>query len=123
MTKSLLILLAASLSLSAAAQSEPDQNPQFAVSREKYLKIADSLNRWHATTLQNTYKAYDWYEARAERRDSRRNNRQAVRLARAQRQSYYDPYAYSNPYYYNPYYNNSYNHYRGGRRSTWGFWW
>jgi hypothetical protein len=124
MTKSLLILLSASLSLSAAAQTEPDQNPQFAVSRDKYLKMADSINRWHATTLQNTYKAYDWYEAKMERRDTRRSNRQALRLARAQRGSYYDPYSYANPYYYDPYYNNNnYHRYRSGRRNNWGMWW
>jgi hypothetical protein len=120
MTKPLLILLAASLSLTAGAQTVPDQNPQFAVSREKYMKLADSITRWHATTLQNTYKAYDWYEAKMERRDARRNNRQAVRLARAQRSYYYDPYSYQNPYYYDPYYNNRS---RGGRRNNWGAWW
>jgi hypothetical protein len=121
MTKSLLILLAASLSFSAGAQTVADQNPQFAVSREKYMKMADSITRWHATTLQNTYKAYDWYEAKVERRDARRNNRQAVRLAHAQRGSYYDPYSYQNPYYYDPYY---YNHRsRSGRRNSWSNWW
>jgi hypothetical protein len=121
MTKSLLILLSTTLSLHAGAQTEPDQNPQYAVSREKYMKMADSITRWHATTLQNTYKAYDWYEAKMERRDARRQNRQAVRLARAQRSYYYDPYSYYNPYYYDPYYNN--NRYRSGHRNNHGLWW
>jgi hypothetical protein len=104
MTKSLLILLASALGITASAQTVPDQNPQFAVSRDQYMKMSDSITRWHATTLQNTYKAYDWYEAKIERRDSRRENRQAIRLARAQRYSYYDPYGYQQPYNYDPYY-------------------
>ncbi|RYD91204.1 MAG: hypothetical protein EOP50_14690 [Sphingobacteriales bacterium] len=112
MNRLLLVLLASAGSIAASAQAVPDQNPNFAVSRDKYLRSADSLTRWHSTTAQNTYKAYDWYEAREERRSARRNNRQAVRLARAQRSGwnnynpYYDPYN-NNSYYYNP---------RSGRR-------
>ena len=106
MNKALLILLGSAISLSAAAQSVPDQNPSFAVSRDKYLRMADSVTRWQSTTAQNTYKAYDWYEAREERRSSRRENRQSVRLARAQRSVYQDPYNY-NPYYYDNRYNRS----------------
>ncbi|RYY95762.1 MAG: hypothetical protein EOO11_15135 [Chitinophagaceae bacterium] len=104
-------------SLGAAAQTVPDQNPAFAVSREKYMRMADSITRWHSTTAHDTYKAYDWYEAREERRAARRNSRYAVRLARAQR---YDRGAYYDPYY------DSYNSYRGGRsayRYRRSYWW
>ena len=105
MNRLLLIMLASAGSLAAAAQTVPDQNPNFAVSRDKYLRMADSVNRWHSSTAQNTYKAYDWYEARAERRQARRDNRYAVRLARAQRPAYrwnYNPYYDDSYYYYNP---------------------
>lgn len=114
MNKLLLILLASGSALAASAQSVPDQNPAFAVSRDKYLRMADSLTRWHSTTAQNTYKAYDWYEAREERRQARRQNRYDVRLARAQNR-------YRN-WNYNPYYDNYFPSYyyspRYGRR-----WW
>ncbi|GAA4338643.1 hypothetical protein [Flaviaesturariibacter amylovorans] len=101
--------------VSAAAQAVPDQNPAFAVSREKYMRMADSITKWHSTTVHDTYKAYDWYEAREERRTERRNNRYAIRLARAQRVD--------RGYYYDPYFD-SYNY--GGRfgfRNRRSFWW
>ncbi|GAB4093427.1 hypothetical protein [Flaviaesturariibacter terrae] len=103
MNRLLLVLLASAPAFAASAQSVPDQNPNFAVSRDKYLKVADSVTRWHSTTMQNTYKAYDWYEAREERRSARRENRQAVRLVRAQRSRWnYNPYydSYNSSYYY-----------------------
>lgn len=113
MNKLLLLLLTGSLALSASAQTASDQNPNYAVSRDKYMRVADSVNRWHATTVQNTYKAYDWYEAKTERRDARLANRQAVRLARAQRSYRYDSY---DPYYYQPPYYSPYYRYNNRRR-------
>lgn len=50
----------------------PDQNPRYHESATKYALIADSLTRWHSTTIQDTYKAYDWYTAREERRQQNR---------------------------------------------------
>ncbi|EHQ25295.1 hypothetical protein [Mucilaginibacter paludis] len=55
-----------------AAPLAPDQNPNYMASVQKYAAIADSLNSQHGTTVQNTYKAYDWYEARQERRQQNR---------------------------------------------------
>lgn len=49
-----------------------DQNPRYQESRAKYIEQADSLNRTQGSTVQKTYKAYDWYEAREERRKLRR---------------------------------------------------
>ncbi|HEY0058866.1 MAG TPA: hypothetical protein VGB56_07000, partial [Flavisolibacter sp.] len=49
-----------------------DQNPSFAASRDKYMLIGDSLTSLHSTTIHSTYKAYDWYEARQERREEQR---------------------------------------------------
>jgi hypothetical protein len=49
-----------------------DQNPRYESSRAKYMNMSDSLTTTQGTTVQNTYKAYDWYEAREERRKLRR---------------------------------------------------
>jgi hypothetical protein len=118
MIRPLLILLLASATTGASAQSVADQNPNYAVSRDKYMKMSDSITRWQSTTAQNTYKAYDWYEAREERRTARRDNRNAVRLARAQRSGYYDSRYnnYNNYNSYDPYY---YNSRQRGYRNRW----
>lgn len=98
----LLIILALFTVVSGFAQSNqlaPDQNPQYLQSQNKYIAMADSLTAWHATTLQNTYKAYDFFEAKAERKAERRDFRRTLRLERARRPNYFDPYN-------NQYYNN-----------------
>ncbi|RQO67991.1 hypothetical protein DBR43_26150 [Pedobacter sp. KBW06] len=68
-----------------------DQNPRYQESRAKYIELADSLNRNQGSTVQNTYKAYDWYTAREERR--------ALRRQRNYENSWYNPYYYGNSYY------------------------
>ena len=80
-----LLLLAATFgtdTLGAQETLDKDQNPSFAVSRSKYLLIADSLTSLHSTTTQATYKAYDWYEAREERREERRAFQRQLQLER-----------------------------------------
>ncbi|UOE51241.1 hypothetical protein MTO98_09140 [Mucilaginibacter sp. SMC90] len=62
-----------------------DQNPRYAESMAKYLRSADTLNSLHGTTIQNTYKAYDWYEAKLERRRQNREWRHQERM-----NGYYD---------------------------------
>ncbi len=94
--------------LHAQEALSPDQNPAFAVSRDKYLPIADSLTALHSTTLQSTYKAYDWYEAREERRAGQRafNRQLQLERLRTSRGCGYDcPHSYRNRYYrgYSPY--------------------
>jgi hypothetical protein len=69
-----------------------DQNPRYQESRAKYIEMADSLNRDQGTTVQQTYKAYDWYEAREERRKLRRERNYQLNL----NSGYY----YNSPYYY-----------------------
>jgi len=83
-----LVILAALLagsfySYSAKAQQGPlvqDQNPRHMESERKYARVADTLNCEHGTTIQNTYKAYDWYEARQEQRQQNRAWRHEERL-------------------------------------------
>ncbi len=90
----------------AGAQELADgQNPSFAVSRAKYMKLADSLNQWHGTTSQETYKAIDWLE---DRRAQRAENRQLRREYRLRRYQYQDDFGYN---YYYPGYRNGWRHY------------
>lgn len=69
-----------------------DQNPRYQESRAKYIELADSLNRDQGTTVQNTYKAYDWYEAREAHRKLRRERNYQLNL----NSGYY----YGSPYFY-----------------------
>jgi len=61
----------------------PDQNPNYLISQNKYMQYRDSLLLTQNTTVQQTYKAYDWYTAKLERRQDRRNFRREIRLANA----------------------------------------
>lgn len=106
------ILLAASLvvvaTLSGTAQNlAQDQNPSFMVSQARYMKMADSINSWHGTTLQDTYKAIDYYEDKLALRASRKAWRRELRMERARNSGWYSGYYndYSYPYnsYYRPY--------------------
>ncbi len=93
----------------------PDQNPNYMVSQLKYTDQKDSLLSYANTTIQETYKAYDWREAREERRSERR----AYRRQTSYMDSYYVPsyvnYGWNN----NNYGYNSYNNYYN--RGRWGF--
>ena len=118
--------IVSSLTLVATAQTElaPDQNPNYAVSRSKYMQVADSLNDWHSTTQQETYKAIDWLADRREARADRREFRQRLRLERAR----YTGYRYYDRNYYGNYPRRYYNNYRGNRfyLTPWhglNFWW
>ncbi len=72
-----------------------DQNPNFTESRDKYLQINDSIGETLGTTVQQTYKARDWYDDRQERKALRKTRNHEVRMNRA----YYSDY--NSPYYYN----------------------
>ncbi|MBW3519011.1 hypothetical protein [Flavobacterium sp. NKUCC04_CG] len=72
-----------------------DQNPNFRESEDKYLRINDSLSETLGTTLQQTYKARDWYDEREERKALRRTRNHEARMNR----TYYSDY--NSPYYYN----------------------
>jgi len=129
MKRSILPLLFVLLATAAFGQDTntlaPDQNPNYMISQQKYMNLKDSLLAWENTTIQNTYKAYDWREAREERRAERRLYRRQSAL--------YAPslnfgYQYGwNSYGYSPY-NHNYNWNRWGiSRPFLGFrsgnWW
>lgn len=124
LTSALSVLGIFQICISSAQESlAPDQNPQFAASRDKYLKISDSVNQWHGTTFQETYKAFDWYDQKMERRNDRRQFRRELRMERARNSYYYSPYN-NRRNYYSPYYNNynNYNYNNRYNRNWWSFW-
>lgn len=82
-----------------------DQNPNYEESMRYYLQVSDSLTQTLNTTVQDTYKAYDWYEAREERKALRSAYRHDERMNRG---GYYSDYYYGSNYSYYPnYYNYS----------------
>lgn len=127
MKKSVLLLITGMILtqiLPAQTILAPDQNPNFAVSRDKYMRLSDSMNQWHGLTLQDTYKAPDWYEQKMERKASRKEFRRDIRLERNRNAyRYYNPSPYYQPYYNRPYNNYNYRrpYYRQGH--PWGLWW
>ncbi len=114
-------IMIAGLSFTSFSQeANPDQNPNHAISAEKYAQQADVLTASQSTTVQDTYKAYDWREYKAEKKQERRDRRYEFRKMRFEarnrccnrygnrnfRYGYY-PYNNSNsysPYNVNPYY-------------------
>ena len=98
----------------------PDQNPNYRVSQAKYTSNYDSLSRFMNTTVAQTYKAYDWYEAKQERKQQRISDRRERRLARAYGYNRFNNY---NPYNNNYYPYNSYGNRLGYRNNNWFFGW
>jgi hypothetical protein len=111
--------ITAALFLATGAMAQtglvPDQNPDYMMARDKYMKVSDSLINFHSITVQETYKAVDFLADRREARDQRRAFRQQLRMERVRYGGYYYN-DYSSPYYYNnfPYYD-GYRSYRYGR--------
>lgn len=106
-----------------------DQNPRYKESQDRYIKVADSINLQQGTTVQNTYKAYDWYEAKLERRRQNREWRHQERLYNGYSSDFsfgfgsnylFSPYS-SHRYNYGNYYGN-YGNYYGRRNNVWFGW-
>jgi hypothetical protein len=109
------LLAAMMFSNAAFAQHEifPDQNPAYQQSRSRYMSVADSVNSWHSTTSQETYRAIDYLADRKEAREMRQAYRRELRLERASNfNGWYNDYSfypsYRNGYYNNYNYNSSY---------------
>lgn len=138
MKKYLLSLMFTLATAALFAQPEvPNQNPNFRISRTRYMAAKDSLLSTQGTTLQNTYKAYDWMQLRQDRKDIRFQNRQQRRLNRSIYGGYnyynngvvpynYYPGNYNNRFYGNGFYGNNYrNRYYNNRPSRFSdhLWW
>ncbi len=101
-------------SLIINAQDNPDQNPNYQKSMDYYMKQKDELQKTMNTTVQNTYKAFDWYQNKLDKKQQRKDYRQQVRLTRASAPSFY----------YYPHYT-SYNRYHRNwnyNYNDWLFW-
>jgi V8-like Glu-specific endopeptidase len=91
----------------------PDQNPNYQNSAEKYAEKSVELTATQSETTQDTYKAYDYREAKAEKKQARIDRQHELRKLRMQNRyrcgnnrNYYN--GYPNGNYNNQYYNNSY---------------
>jgi hypothetical protein len=132
--KTLITLLAfGALGSSLAQTLEADQNPNYQISLDKYLAKSDELTSTLSTTIQDTYEAYDWREAKEAKKQLRRDRSYELRKLRIYSRfpnccnqsygqgNYYgymnqpnygsNPYGYNNYYQgNNPYYSNNYWH-------------
>lgn len=91
-----------------------DQNPRYMESQRRYTHMADSINAWHGTTPQETYKAIDYLVDKREAKEARKAFRRELRMERA-RSNYYGLNNYSG---YSPAYYGYYDSYYG--RNYWG---
>ena len=72
--------LALVMSLGTTAQElVPDQNPNYRISAEKYAEKSEELTANQGETIQETYKAYDWREAKEEAKQQRIDRRYELR--------------------------------------------
>jgi hypothetical protein len=85
----------------------PDQNPNYKVSMDKYASNQLSLQTTNNTTIQETYKAYDFSQAKAERKAERRNFRRESRLFNNYNNNWDN--GWNNNYYGNGWNNNRFN--------------
>lgn len=116
------VLLMASLSASA---QDADQNPNWRNSAEKYATQAADLTATQSTTVQNTYEAYDFREAKAKEKQQRLDRRYNLKTMRIQsRYNYYRPgYGYGNNNqnnWNNGCYNSGYNNNNGWNNGSFG---
>lgn len=89
---------------------QADQNPNYRESLDRYLEVKDSVNLSQGTTVQRTYKAYDFMEERRDRRERRRRLREEYYYGGgyydryfyggAHYNNWYDPWGYYRPWYY-----------------------
>jgi hypothetical protein len=80
------------LHIKAQEQLAPDQNPNYKVSMTKYQSCQEKLLEGMGTTAQNTYKAYDWFEAKQQKKQDRLDFRRKLTLARVNSNRFTDYY-------------------------------
>ncbi|WP_051568364.1 hypothetical protein [Crocinitomix catalasitica] len=101
-------------SIGFAQELLPDQNPNYQKSAEKYAERSVELTANQSQTIQDTYKAYDWREAKQEAKDLRLERKYELKKLRYETRGRYDG-CYGN--YYGPSYNNYGNRYYNGYRN------
>ncbi len=124
MKKLFIVLIATTIiKTSSKAQEVPNQNINYKISQDHYTRLADSLLKFQGTTIQNTYKAIDYMQAKQDRKEARKNFRQQLRLERARNPYYWNNWG-GNSNWNSPYYNNwnSFTPDMGYRTGNWTFW-
>ena len=110
------------------SQENPDQNPNYKNSMNKYMQMKDTASNMQSVTIHNIYKVVDWAEEKQKRKDLKRTRKHELRKMRIeankQNRRYRRRRGY-NPYYYNDYqdynYNNPYyNNYGYGNGYSYG---
>jgi hypothetical protein len=103
MKKVIITLFVLSSSLLIKAQEASNQNPNYKISQAKYELGQEKVLASMGTTAQQTYKAYDWTEAKQESKQQRIQLRQQRALAYIKYSNQYPFYSfngYNNPYNY-----------------------
>ncbi len=112
MKKLLLSLTIITAGFAANAQElAPDQNPNYKVSMDKYTALQTNAITMNST-VQETYKPYDWRTSKSEKKAERRAERRENRLYNNYNSRYYDPYNYNRNYNGRPYQYRNYNGWR-----------
>lgn len=110
--KSLLLFTTLILGITAFAQTDPDQNPNYRKSMDKYMSMKDSSHTFMSTTIHDVYKVVDWAEEKQKRKDLKKARKHELRKMRIEANNQNRRYRYRrgyNPYYYNNYDNYNYN--------------
>lgn len=99
---------------------DPDQNPRYKESMDKYMKISDSLNKLQGTTVQNTFKAIDELQDIRDARLKRKLNRINGVNRRNRWNNYYSSWGFNNPWWNTPSWGyNNWNNWGGGFNRPW----
>ena len=108
---SLFIIATGAFGAASAQELAPIRNPNYNTSLENYKGLHDNLQATMNTTVQDTYKAYDWRVARNERRaESREYNRQSYLYNDYNNSGYYNRNSYRPYYEHHNYRHNNYRH-------------
>ena len=122
------LLLAGIASASTAQTTDPDQNPNYRRSMERYMAMKDSSTDYHlmSETIHDIYAVVDWAEEKQKRKDLKAERKHELKKARIEargrnrrygrryRRRGYTPYYYNNYGNYNsPYYNDYYGYGNG----------
>lgn len=97
------VALASSSHMVNAQESAADQNPNHSISAEKYDQLSNTTETTQGKTIQETYKAYDWREAKTERRQLRSDRRYEIRKLRLESRNRYYRGMYRHNGFYPPY--------------------
>lgn len=130
--KTILLLTSVLFTITFNAQTDPDQNPNYRKSMDKYMSMKDSSHVFMSSTIQEIYNVVDWAEEKQKRKDlkkARKHELKKMRIkANNQNRRYryrrgYNPYNYNNNNYGNNgnYNNGNYNYYNNPSYGSYGY--